>query len=490
MKADSLLVAASLLSSTTARAVMGDNTLSERDPTNRLVFAHFMMGTVSNRQSASDYDDDMKSAKALGIDAFALNIGTDDYTNNQLDYAYESAANNNMKVFISFDFNWWRTDQASQVGQTIVDYAGKPGQLIVDNKPFVSSFSGDGLDVGAVRHAAGQEIFFAPNFNPAAGTDVTAVDGLLNWIAWPNNGNNKAPTAGESVSVSDGDKQYVSTLGDKAYIAPASPWFFTHYGSEVSYSKNFVLPSDTLWYDRWNEILTLGPRFVEIITWNDYGESHYVGPLSSHTDDGNSKWVNDMPHEGWLDLSKPYIAAFKAGDTSVDKHITEDKLIYWYRPAHRNTNCDTTDTCMEPADNSSGNYFIGRPNGWDSMEDSVFVVSLLTSPATVQLSSGENSRSFEAPAGASSFKVDMGVGKQKFSAVRDGKEVLSGTSLKDVVEGCACGFYNFNAYVGTLPAGDISSLQPEALSSFSKGLKRGTCQAPPSVVSSTPAATP
>ena len=33
--------------------------------------------------------------------------------------------------------------------------------------------------------------------------------------------------------------------------------------------------------------------------WNDYGESHYIGPLSSpHIDDGNSKWTNDMfvPH--------------------------------------------------------------------------------------------------------------------------------------------------------------------------------------------------
>jgi Glycosyl hydrolase family 71. len=56
-----------------------------------------------------------------------------------------------------------------------------------------------------------------------------------------------------------------------------------------------VFPSDLLWYDRWNEILRLSPRFVEIITWNDYGESHYIGPLSSpHTDDGASKWAMDM----------------------------------------------------------------------------------------------------------------------------------------------------------------------------------------------------
>lgn len=35
-----------------------------------------------------------------------LRLQTDTYTDAQLGYAYASAANNNMKVFISFDFNW------------------------------------------------------------------------------------------------------------------------------------------------------------------------------------------------------------------------------------------------------------------------------------------------------------------------------------------------------------------------------------------------
>ena len=33
------------------------------------------IGIVSDRTSASDYDADMQRAKAIGIDAFALNIG-------------------------------------------------------------------------------------------------------------------------------------------------------------------------------------------------------------------------------------------------------------------------------------------------------------------------------------------------------------------------------------------------------------------------------
>lgn len=43
----------------------------------------------------------MQRAKSLGIDAFALNIGVDGYTDTQLGYAYQSAANNGMNVRLS-----------------------------------------------------------------------------------------------------------------------------------------------------------------------------------------------------------------------------------------------------------------------------------------------------------------------------------------------------------------------------------------------------
>jgi hypothetical protein len=256
----------------------------------------------------------MKRAKSVGIDAFALNIGVDAHTDVQLQLAYNSAANNDMKVFISFDFNWWDVEQAVQVGQKVTQYASRPAQLLVDDKVFVSSFGGDGLNVTALREAVGRPIFFAPNFHPSYGTDLSQVDGLLNWMAWPSNGKNKAPTPGNSISVAGGDQIYINALSGKAYIArkypfrfqssndplshsitAVSPWFFTHFGPEVSYSKNWNFPSDLLWFDRWNEVLVLKPRFIEILTWNDFGECHYTGPLKSpHTDNGASKWVNDM----------------------------------------------------------------------------------------------------------------------------------------------------------------------------------------------------
>jgi hypothetical protein len=265
-------------------------------------------------------------------------------------------------------------------------------------------------------------------------------------------------------------------------MAPISPWFNTHYGPEVSYSKNWVFPSDLLWFRRWNDILTLGARFVEIITWNDYGESHYIGPLSSlHYDDGNSKWTNDMPHDGWQDLAKPFIAAYKASATDVTPFITEDQLIYWYRPTLSTLDCDATDTTMVPANNDSGNYFEGRPSGYNTMADAVFVVALLTSPGTVSITSGSNSQSFEAPAGATAYQIDMQVGQQSFSLKRGTTTVLSGASLKDVSAECICGIYNFNAFVGTLPAGTSDPLGSDGLASLTVGLHVSTCSATPTL---------
>lgn len=131
------LLAAIVLASPQGRRD-GTYAMSKRQTTDRYVFCHFMIGIVADRTSSADYDADMQRAKSLGIDAFALNIGIDSYTDAQLNYAYESAANNNMKVFISFDFNWlvcfdrvtqphrannitfrWTTSQGTAVGQLI-----------------------------------------------------------------------------------------------------------------------------------------------------------------------------------------------------------------------------------------------------------------------------------------------------------------------------------------------------------------------------------
>ena len=189
------------------------------------------------------------------------------------------------------------------------------------------------------------------------------------------------------------------------------------------------------------------------------------------------------PHDGFLQMAKPYIAAFHAGSKTVDSHIESDQLIYWYRPTLKSASCDSTDTCEQPwsGPTPNPNYFTGKPNGYDTMEDSVFVVALLKSPGMVIVTSGGNGpQTFNAPAGASSWQVGMGTGKQSFSLTRNGQTFLSGDSLKDITSDCVCGIYNFNAYVGTLPAGASDPLSADGLLSFTNSLS-AKCQPTPSL---------
>ena len=181
------------------------------------------------------------------------------------------------------------------------------------------------------------------------------------------------------------------------------------------------------------------------------------------------------PHDGWLDMAKPFIDAFHAGNTSIDGFVESDQLIYWYRTTLRDVSCSATDNCGSP------------PDGWQTMADSVFVVSLLKSPGTVTVTSGSLPPvSFNATAGASSFSAPMGVGPQGFALNRDGQNVLNGTSLHDVSSVCTCGFYNFNAFVGTLPPSFSDPLGPDSLTSFSSGLPAPICEARPSLATAMP----
>lgn len=144
-------------------------------------------------------------------------------------------------------------------------------------------------------------------------------------------------------------------------------------------------------------------------------------------------------------MAKPFIAAWKAGASAPT--ITSDQIIYWYRVAPRNLNCDSTDTTMQPANNASGNYFEGRPNGWDSLQDAVFVVPMLTSAGTIVVNSGGNEYIYNAPAGVSAFQVPMGVGSQYFALQRNGATVISATSLRQILNVCPCGCANSSSDV-------------------------------------------
>ena len=147
---------------------------------------------------------------------------------------------------------------------------------------------------------------------------------LAQWnSAWP---------IGDSDINADPDNAYVSNLGGRTYMAGVSPWFFTvslpfpllppflyshmltlipmqHYGPDT-YAKNFIYRADDWLPSERFELLIHNRHSValtQLITWNDYGESHYVGPIHGAQPD-SQKWVDGFDHTGaYLQLVRLWV---------------------------------------------------------------------------------------------------------------------------------------------------------------------------------------
>ncbi|CAM0139474.1 hypothetical protein VKS41_004715 [Umbelopsis sp. WA50703] len=398
-----------------------------------MVFAHFMVGIVASYQ-ASDWANDISLATASGIDGFALNVGADTYTETQLTLAYNAAASTNFKLFISFDMT--SITDPTRISSIIKTYTSQSAQFKVDGKPFVSTFVGYGIvDWSSIESTSGVQLYLVPNWEASQIQGDTTISGAFSWIAWPSTNNQPI----DSNMTTASDEAYISALAGKAYMAPVSPWFFTHYGPN-SYNKNWIFYSDYLWFQRWEEILQLKPDFVEIITWNDFSESHYIGPL--HPDDpsvyagdpttGAVEWVTGMPHDGWRDVSQAYITAYKNGASSAT--VSKDEIVYYYRTFPKGTTCSDS---------------VSQPTGYQDDDDSVYAITMLTSPGTLTITSGSNAGvQYSVPAGISLWSAPMGIGTQTFELQRNGATVLSGSGSKQISNTCTV--YNFNAFVGTV----------------------------------------
>lgn len=145
------------------------------------VFAHFMVGIVST-YAVGDWESDMQLAKSKGIDGFALNIGVDSYSQEQLDLAYQAGASVGFDLFISFDFNWYTIANVSGVANMLKRYKDQSAQFRVDDKPFVSTFIGDGFDWSSVATEVGEELYAVPFWQPTADNANNAgLAGLFSW---------------------------------------------------------------------------------------------------------------------------------------------------------------------------------------------------------------------------------------------------------------------------------------------------------------------
>ncbi|EMD39964.1 glycoside hydrolase family 71 protein [Gelatoporia subvermispora B] len=407
----------------------------------KFVFAHHMVGNTYP-YTVDNWASDIALAQSSGIDGFALNVGSDVWQPARVQDAYTAAANSStdFKLFLSFDMSALpcsSPDDAQTLRNYITSYSSHPNQFIVDGRVFASTFSGESCTFGQdsvpdgwksqfTQHpdlTGANAVYFVPSFfiDPSTFNQYQGVmDGDFNWNSgWnvgltPDQLNSALNSVGSGlgsltgaitssitqavsglVGTMDSDNQHLQALSSVSsslsYMAAASPWFFTHYGAN-SYNKNWIYLADFFLYPtRWENLISNrnSVDFVECISWNDYGESHYLGPIEG-AQPNSQAWVDGFDHTGWLDMTNYYATAFKTGSYP---NITQDKLYMWARPHPTNANSP------DP---------VPKPTNFQLDQDTLWAVVFATAPATVTLATADStSQDFFVPAGVTKLSLQL-----------------------------------------------------------------------------------
>jgi hypothetical protein len=389
--------------------------------------------------SSADWASDLALAKAAKIDGFAMNIAAGDpNTDAVLAAAYAAAETaGDFTMFLSFDYLSMGAWDAVQVINKINQYKSSAAQFNYQGKPLVSTFEGVGNtgDWAGIKSATG--CFFVPDWSslgPAGfAHHLQTVDGAFSWDAWPE---------GAADKTAEADEAWMEMLGKKTFMMPVSPWFYTNM---PHWDKNWLWRGDDLWSDRWQDVVRLQPPMVEILSWNDFGESHYIGPIHAGGVPDGAEYVANMPHEGWLKFLPYYIDAYKSGNTT-SLEGAEEAITYWYKinPGDSGVTGGTTG-------NNPGQGQPAIPPQLVS-QDKVFVSVLVTKPSIVAITIGRGQPTLlrAKSRGINHFSVPLRgqLGAVNIAVVRNGHEIVS-TTGPEITHTCRNGRVNWNAYVGS-----------------------------------------
>ncbi|GFF26046.1 mutanase Pc12g07500 [Aspergillus lentulus] len=423
----------------------------------KAVFAHFMVGNTASF-GVADWIRNMNLAMEAHIDAFALNIAAGWVDNDaQIANAFTAADSLGFKLFFSFDYAGNGPWAESDVYNLIRTYGSNTAYYHYNGAPFVSTFEGTDNANDWITIKAETGCFFMPDWS-SRGAEVAlklgggVADGLFSWAAWAWGSWNMTTYV---------DASYNQTLNGKPYMMPVSPWFFTNL---PGYKKNWLWRSDDLWYDRWQQVWYFQPEFVEIISWNDFGESHYIGPLDdtqySAFKIGNApyNYVENMPHDGWRQLLPYVIDTYRNGRATFDTEV----LVTWYRPTLASA-CGDGGTTANTASQLQIEY---RPV--DIVDDRIFVSALLSEPAylTINYGVGEYGVDWDytPEGGVGIYHASMALNGQTGSAtiqlLRDSGVFISYNPSQGISTTCTNDITNWNVWVGSATYTLTSTIPP------------------------------
>ncbi|KAI0335934.1 glycoside hydrolase [Cubamyces sp. BRFM 1775] len=397
----------------------------------KLVVARHIVG-LTGGGGPGDYvndtwENDMTLAFSKGIDAFALSVGADDFTFDQVDLAYTAAENLRLgfTLFLSLDMaainatydcsTWGAARYIRNLTRTFI---GRSSQLVVfDDSALVSAVSGENCTFGEEDAATGWEtqftghpdlaevIYFVPAFavDPESfGDFADVINGDFNYNgSWQTNLTTSATgysedlgqlTDGVNMTVQqqdtlfgllnytfDSDERHIQGLinatnsTQSLYMTSVSPWFFTHSGPQLENNSIFDC-DDHLFVRRWQNIIDHRDQvdIVQLVSWNDYGESHYMGPIEGNIPPEAQYWTFGYDHQGFLEVVSYFSEWFKTGEQPA---ILNDQILMWARP-HAQSAKASDDPLPPPA-----NYQL--------VQDQLWAVVFAAAPANATLATAD-----------------------------------------------------------------------------------------------------
>ncbi|KAF5011316.1 hypothetical protein FDECE_2566 [Fusarium decemcellulare] len=336
----------------------------------------------------TDWEADINAAKTAGIEAFAMNMAKDEKANDNINVAFDVASAAGFKLFFSFDYagngNW----EKAQVISLLNKWKSSSAYYKRGSQPLASTFEGvtSASDWADIKSATG--CFFVPDYSSLGAYDALRIapgvpDGLFNWAAWPTGPRDMNTYTDASYM------QFIAQAGRSTYMMPVSPGFYTNL---PGYDKNWLWRGDDLWFDRWVQVLFLSrvqtdfepPEFAQIISWNDYGESHYIGGVNPKAlgafEIGRApfNYAKDIDHDGYRMFLPFLIKLAKTGAATVGTQ----GVAMWYRDSP-GAACDAAGTVGD----SCTHLQIEYPPG-EIVQDKVFFSALLGAPAAVTVTVG------------------------------------------------------------------------------------------------------
>jgi hypothetical protein len=258
-------------------------------------------------------------------------------------------------------------------------------------------------------------------------------------------------------------------------MAPVSPGFYTNL---PGYDKNWLWRGDSLWVDRWNQLIAgeFQSEFIQIISWNDFGESHYIGPLDSRqyaafgTETGKApyNYVLNKAHDAWRELLPYFITLWKTGTAT----ITQEGVVLWYRQ-HPKSACSSGGTTGNTATQLQVEY---APSAM--VQDEIYFAAPLGSAATVSVtiggvavaatwnvvpSGGVGIHSGSAPTGGRTGAVAIAISRNSANIVQMTGQPITTT--------CTNGLNNYNPIVGVKWGASIAARSPPLAISKMKCVK-------------------